>query len=286
MTDSSPVITPADVPAHPLADGTTIPQLGFGVWQVPDDQAQTATAEAFRVGYRHIDTAAIYGNEMGVGRAVRESGIDRSEIYVTTKLWNSDQGFDRTLKAFDENMARLDIGSIDLYLIHWAAPPLDNYVETWKAFVRLHEDGRVGSIGVSNFHQPHLERIIDATGVTPVINQVEMHPYLQLNDLRAFHAEHDIATEAWSPLGSGHGLLDDPVLVGIAERLGVSSAQVTLAWHLAIGNVVIPKSVTPARIAENIASVQVTLTADDMAAITALDNGTRYGSNPDTASFA
>lgn len=286
MTDSSPVITPADVPAHPLADGTTIPQLGFGVWQVPDAEARTATAEAFRVGYRHIDTAAIYGNEMGVGQAVRESGIERNEIYITTKLWNSDQGFDRTLTAFDENMARLDIGSIDLYLIHWAAPPLGKYVDTWKAMVRLHEEGRVGSIGVSNFHQPHLEEIIEATGVTPVINQVEMHPYLQLNSLRAFHAEHDIATEAWSPLGSGHGLLDDPVLTDIATRLGVSAAQVVLAWHLALGNVVIPKSVTPSRIAENIASVKVVLSDADMTAIAALDNGTRFGSNPDTASFA
>jgi 2,5-diketo-D-gluconate reductase A len=270
MTDTSP----ADVPAHPLRDGTTIPQLGFGVWQIPDDQALIATAEALRVGYRHIDTAAIYGNEVGVGRAVRESGIDRSDIYV------------RTITAFGESLDRLGLDSVDLYLIHWAAPPLGKFVDTWKAFVTLHEEGRVGSIGVSNFHQPHLEQIIEATGVTPVVNQIEMHAYLQLKELRAFHAEHDIATEAWSPLGSGHGLLDDPLLSDIATRNDVTPAQVVLAWHLALGNIVIPKSVTPSRIAENLASVKVTLSADDMAAIATLDNGTRFGSNPDTASFA
>ena len=275
-----------EVPQRRLADATTIPQLGFGVWQVPNDEARTATAEALRLGYRLIDTAAIYGNEAGVGQAILESGIHRSEIYLTTKLWNSSQGYDKTLRAFDKSLGRLGLDSIDLYLIHWAAPPLDKYVDTWKAFVALQEQGRVTSIGVSNFHQPHLERIIDATGVTPVINQVELHPYLQLDELRAFHREHDIATEAWSPLGSGHGLLDDPVLAEIATRNGSTPAQVALAWHLAIGNVVIPKSVTPARIAENLASVGVSLSDADIAAVGGLDRGIRYGSDPDTASFA
>jgi 2,5-diketo-D-gluconate reductase A len=278
-------ISPSDIPAHALSDGTTIPQLGFGVWQVPDDQAETAVAEAFRVGYRHIDTAAIYGNEKGVGRAIAASDLSRDELYIVTKLWNSKQGYDTTLEAFDKSMGRLGLDALDLYLIHWAAPPLGKYVDTWKAFVTLHEQGRVASIGVSNFHQAHLEDIIEATGVTPVINQIELHPYLQQSELRAFDAAHGIATEAWSPLGSGHGLLDDPVLTGIADRLSCTSAQVVLAWHLALGNVVIPKSVTPSRISENLASVTVTLTPDDMAAIAGLDRGHRYGSDPETATF-
>ena len=274
------------VPDRQLADGTTIPQLGFGVWQVPDDEAETATAEAFRVGYRHIDTAAIYGNERGVGRAIAASGLDRSEIYLTTKLWNADQAGDKPFTAMDKSLHKLGLDDVDLYLIHWAAPPLGTYREAWKALVALHEQGKAKSIGVSNFHQPHLEEIIADTGVTPVINQIELHPYLQQTEMRAFNAEHGIVTEAWSPLGSGNGLLDDPVLTAIAERKGVSVAQVVLAWHLAIGNVVIPKSVTPSRIAENLAAVDVTLSGDDLAEIAALDRGQRYGSNPDTASFA
>lgn len=276
----------ANVPQHELSDGTTIPQLGFGVWQIPNEEASKATAEALRIGYRLIDTAAIYGNEAGVGEAIRDSGIDRSEIYLTTKVWNSSQGYDRTLRAFDKSLGRLGLDSVDLYLIHWAAPPLDLYVDTWKALVSLREEGRVRSIGVSNFHQAHIRRIVEETGVTPVINQVEMHPYLQLDELRAFHREHGIATEAWSPLGSGNGLLEDPALADIASRVGASAAQVVLAWHLAVGNVVIPKSVTPSRIAENLASVDEKLSADDLASIAALDRGLRYGSDPDTASFS
>ncbi len=284
MTTSSSPGLPT-VTDHPLLDGTTIPQLGFGVWQVSDDEAATAVAEALRVGYRHIDTAAIYFNEEGVGRAIAESGLDASDIYLTTKVWNSDQGYDKTLDAFDQSLRRLGLDTIDLYLIHWPAPPLDTYVDTWKALIALREQGRTRSIGVSNFNQPHLERIIAETGVTPVLNQIELHPYLQQPELRAFNASHQIATEAWSPLGSGHGLLDDPVLVAIAERRGVTTAQVVLAWHLALGNVVIPKSVTPSRIAENLASVDVTLTEDDLAEIATLDRGHRYGSDPETATF-
>lgn len=269
-----------------LNDGTTIPQLGFGVWQVPDDEAQPAVEEALRVGYRLIDTAAIYGNERGVGRAIAGSGIARDDIYLTTKVWNADQGYDSTLRAYEASLKRLGVDSVDLYLIHWAAPPLEKFVDTWKALVHLHEQGAVGSIGVSNFHAPHLQQIIDATGVTPVLNQVECHPYLQIEQLRAWNAAHQIATEAWSPLGSGKGLLEDSVLTGIAERRGATPAQVVLAWHIAQGNVVIPKSVTPSRIAENWAALGVHLESEDIDAIEGLERGLRTGGDPDTAAFA
>ncbi|TDE94025.1 aldo/keto reductase [Occultella glacieicola] len=276
---------PANVPAHSLSDGSTIPQLGFGVWQVPDDEATTAVAEALRVGYRLIDTAAAYGNEAGVGRAIAESGLARDEVYVTTKLNNPDQGYDSTLRAYDESLAKLGLETVDLYLIHWAAPAWDQYSATWKAFVTLLNEGRVRSIGVSNFQVPHLERIIGETGVTPVLNQVESHPYLQQNELKAFHAEHHIATEAWSPLGSGRGLLEDPVFAEIAAAHQATPAQVVLAWHLAVGNVVIPKSVTPSRIAENLAAADVRLTDDDLARIAGLDRGHRYGGDPDNVTW-
>lgn len=268
-----------------LNDGTTIPQLGFGVWQVPDDEAQGAVEEALRVGYRHIDTAAIYGNEEGVGRALKTSGIAREELYITTKLWNADQGYDSAFTAYATSLDKLGLETVDLYLIHWAAPAFGLYRDSWKALVKLHEEGRVGAIGVSNHHEEHLRYIIADTGVTPVLNQVEMHPYLQQDDLRAVHEELGIVTEAWSPLGSGKGLLDDPVLAQIAAKHGVSPAQITLAWHLALGNVVIPKSVTPSRIAENFESTGVTLDDDDLAAIAGLDRGERTGGNPDEVDF-
>lgn len=273
------------MPAHPLSDGTTIPQLGFGVWQVPDGEAQSAVEEALRVGYRLLDTAAVYRNEAGVGRAIAASGLPRDDLYVTTKLGNADQGYDSALLAFDLSSQLLGLDVVDLYLIHWAAPSFDLYADSWRALVTLHEHGRVSSIGVSNFHQPHLSRIISETGIIPVVNQIELHPYLQQEELRAFHAEHGIVTEAWSPLGSGHGLLDDPVLAEIAEAHGTSPAQVVLAWHLRIGNVVIPKSVTPSRIAENFAAATLRLTEEDVAAITTLDRGTRYGGDPDKADW-
>lgn len=273
-------------PDLPLNDGTTIPQLGYGVWQVPDDEAQPAVEEALRVGYRLVDTAAIYGNERGVGRAIAASGVPREEIYLTTKLWNADQGYDSAFRAYEASQARLGVDVIDLYLIHWAAPPLDRYVEAWKGLVALQQQGAVRSIGVSNFHAPHLQRIIDATGVTPVVNQVEAHPYLQIEQLRAWDTAHQIATEAWSPLGSGRGLLEDPVLAEIAARRDATPAQVVLAWHLAQGNIVIPKSVTPSRIAENWASLGVHLEPEDIDAIEGLERGLRTGGDPDTAAFA
>ena len=278
-------MTSSAIPQVPLHDGNEIPQLGYGVWRVPDDEAETTTAEALRVGYRLIDTAADYGNEAGVGRAVAASGLTREELFITTKLNNPDQGYDSTLRAFDVSMDKLGLETLDLYLIHWPCPRAELYAETWKAFVALAESGRVRSIGVSNFHRSHLDRIIGETGVTPVLNQIEVHPYFQQNEMRAVNAEHSIATEAWSPLGSGHGLLQDPVLAQIAQRHEATVAQVVLAWHLQIGNVVIPKSVTPSRIAENFQATALQLTAEDLAQIETLDSGTRYGGNPDTAHF-
>lgn len=269
------------VPTVKLLDGTSIPQLGFGVWQVGEDEAQKAVTEALDAGYRSIDTAAAYKNEAGVGRALAESAVDRDDVYVTTKLWNSDQGYDSTLKAFDASMEKLGIETLDLYLIHWAAPGREAYLNTWKAFIELQKSGRVRSIGVSNFHQPHLERIIGETGVVPVLNQIENHPYLVQKELREVNAAHGIATEAWSPLGSGHGLLEDPSLVKIAQSHDVTPAQVVLRWHLDNGSIVIPKSVTPSRIRENLDVFGFALTDEDRAAITGLDKHERTGPDPD-----
>jgi diketogulonate reductase-like aldo/keto reductase len=264
-----------------LNNGVVMPQLGFGVWQVPDADATPAVAEALRAGYRSIDTAAIYGNEAGVGKAVAQSGVDRDDLFVTTKLWNADQGYDTTLRAFDESLRRLGLDVLDLYLIHWPMPERDLYVDTWKAFVQLQKEGRVRAIGVSNFQPAHLRRLIDETGVVPAVNQVELHPYLQQSDLRAFHAEHGIETEAWSPLGQGGELLNDPVVTEIAARHQRSAAQVVLRWHIQLATIVIPKSVTPARIRENIAVFDFELSDEEIAALSTLDRGGRMGPNPD-----
>ncbi|HEX7307236.1 aldo/keto reductase [Lentzea sp.] len=258
-----------------------MPQLGFGVWQVPDADATPAVAEALAAGYRSIDTAAAYGNERGVGEAVAQSGVARDDVFVTTKLWNADHGHDSALRAFDTSMEKLGLDVLDLYLIHWPTPARDLYVDTWKAFVELQKEGRVRAIGVSNFQPAHLRRLIDETGVAPAVNQVELHPYLQQAELRAFHAEHGIQTEAWSPLGQGGELLADPVVAEIAARHGRSAAQVVLRWHLQIGNVVIPKSVTPSRIRENIAVFDFELAEEELAALSTLDRGGRIGPNPD-----
>lgn len=269
-------------------DGRTIPQLGYGVWQVEDDVAEKVVGEAFRAGYRHIDTARIYGNEEGVGRAIASSGLDRSELFITTKLWNADQGYESTLRAFDESMERLGLETLDLYLIHWLQPKQGKYVDTWKALIELQRRGRVKSIGVSNFTTGALEEIIAETGVVPVINQVETHPYFNQAELRAFEAEKGILHQAWSPLGQGQGLLEDATLRAIADRRGATVAQVVIAWHLALGNVVIPKTVTAARIAENFGALDVVLEDEDIAAIDALDKGAagRIGADPATADFA
>ncbi|WP_156756250.1 aldo/keto reductase [Actinokineospora pegani] len=270
----------ATVPTVALNDGSVIPQLGFGVWQVPEDEVTAAVATALAAGYRSIDTAAIYGNEKGTGEAIAASGIPRDELFVTTKLWNSAQGYDSTLRAFDESMAKLGLDQLDLYLIHWASPRRDKYVETFKAFEKLRADGRVRAIGVSNFHIPHLERLLDETDVVPAVNQIELHPNLPQAELRAFHAEHGIATEAWSPLASG-GLLGDETLGALADKHGKSPAQVILRWHLQLGTIAIPKSVTPERIRANIDVFDFELDADDLKAIAGLENGERTGPNPD-----
>ncbi|MCG8918835.1 aldo/keto reductase [Actinokineospora sp. PR83] len=269
------------VPNVTLNDGTTIPQLGYGVWQVPQDEVTAAVTTALEAGYRGIDTAAIYGNEEGTGAAIATAGIPREELHVTTKLWNSEQGYDSTLRAFDESMSKLGLDYLDLYLIHWASPRRDKYVDTFKAFEKLRADGRVRSIGVSNFHVPHLERLLAETDVVPVVNQIELHPNLQQAELRAFHEKHGIATEAWSPLASGQ-LLKDEAIAAIGEKYGKSTAQVILRWHLDLGNIVIPKSVTPDRIRANIDVFDFTLDDDDRKTLAGLDNGTRTGPNPDT----
>ncbi|WP_030459589.1 aldo/keto reductase [Kitasatospora sp. NRRL B-11411] len=268
------------VPTVTLNNGIEMPQLGFGVFQVPDEETTAAVAAALEAGYRSIDTAAIYGNERGVGKALAASGLPREELFVTTKLWNADQGHDATLRAFDASLDKLGLEYVDLYLIHWPTPARDLYAESWKAIEELAAEGRIRAAGVSNFQPAHLTRLIEAGGLVPAVNQVELHPGLQQAELRAFHAAHGIATEAWSPLAQG-AVLDDPAITAIAARTGKSPAQVVLRWHLQLGNLVIPKSVTPARIRQNLDVFDFALTADDMTAIAATDRGLRTGPDPD-----
>jgi len=271
------------VPGIKLNDGNTIPQLGFGVWQVGNDEAAAVVGKALDVGYRHIDTAAIYGNEEGVGKALKTSGVARGDIFLTTKLWNADQGYDSAFRAFDASLKRLGTDYVDLYLIHWPVPAQDRFLDTWRALIKLREDGLVKSIGVSNFRIADLERIISETDVAPVLNQIELHPQFQQNELRVFHEKKGIATEAWSPLGQGR-ILEHPTLRQIAEKHGKTVAQIILRWHLDIGNIVIPKSVTPARIEENFDVFGFKLTSGDHDAISALNNGQngRIGPHPDS----
>ncbi|MGW5353319.1 aldo/keto reductase [Streptomyces sp. NPDC004031] len=269
------------VPDVTLNNGVTMPQLGFGVWQVPDDEAEAAVATALDAGYRSIDTAALYANEEGTGRALAASGLPREELFVTTKLWNSDQGYDSALRAFDTSLAKLKLDHVDLYLIHWPQPRRDAYTETWRALERIAAEGRARAIGVSNFQPAHLRRLVDGSPTVPAVNQIELHPQLAQSELRAVHAELGIATEAWSPLGQGKGLLESPVVARVAERHGRTPAQVVLRWHLQLGNVVIPKSVTPSRIRENIDVFDFALTPEDLTELAALDDGTRLGPDPD-----
>ena len=265
-----------------LNSGIDMPVIGLGVWKASDEEAENAVAAAVKAGYTSIDTAAVYRNERGVGRGIARSGVARESLFVTTKVWNDQQGYDSTLKAFDDSLAKLGMDYVDLYLIHWPAASRGLYAETWKALEKLNRDGRARSIGVSNFFVPHLERLFQKSDVKPALNQIELHPTMQQPELRAFHAKHGIATEAWSPLAQG--AIEIPVIVAIAKRLGRTPAQVILRWHVQIGNIAIPKSVTPSRIAENIDVFGFELTEADMAAIAALDAGNRIGPHPDRMS--
>ena len=270
----------APVQTVTLNDGRAMPRLGFGVYQVEDARAPEVVGAAIRAGYRSIDTAAIYHNEVGVGRAVRESGLPRADLFVTTKLWNDRH--DAARPALDESLDRLGLDHVDLYLIHWPCPGQGRFVEAWKGLVALREAGRASSIGVSNFTPEHLERIIGETGVVPAVNQIELHPRFQQAALRAVHGRHGIVTESWSPLGRGQGLAD-PVLAAIAKAHGRSPAQVVLRWQLQAGLVAIPKTATPARIAENIAVFDFALSAEEMARIAGLDRADgRTGPDPDS----
>ncbi|MBD9698677.1 aldo/keto reductase [Flavimobilis sp. GY10621] len=273
-----------NIPTVTLHNGVEIPQLGLGVFQVPEDGTQALVEDALASGYRHIDTAAGYYNEDGVGAALKASGLPREDVFVTTKLRNGDQGYDKALKAFDDSRTALGVDVVDLYLIHWPVPSLDLYVETWRAFEKLYADGAVRAIGVSNFLPDHLDRLVAAADVLPVVNQVEVHPTFQQADVLASTLGHGIAVEAYSPLGRGADL-EDPAVTAIAERLGATPAQVILRWHLDAGRIVIPKSVTPERYRANLAAVDLELTDTDRAAIDALENGNRLGADPAVAAF-
>ncbi|HYI55632.1 MAG TPA: aldo/keto reductase [Microlunatus sp.] len=268
------------VPDIALNNGVSIPQLGFGVFQIPPEQTEDATALALQVGYRHIDTAEMYRNEAGVGAAVRASGIDRSEIFVTSKLNNGAHAYDDALAAFQETLRTLDIGYVDLFLVHWPLPTVTDFVETWKAMEEIYAGGKARAVGVSNFQTHHLNRLAAECTVVPAANQIEVHPYLTNETVRTYGAEHGIATEAWSPIAQG-GVLEDPTIVTIAERLDRTPAQVTLRWHLQRGDIVFPKSVTESRVRENFALFDFELTDADLAAISALNRDERTGPDPD-----
>jgi 2,5-diketo-D-gluconate reductase A len=271
----------AAVPDLTLSSGHAIPQLGFGVFKVPLAETQRAVETALEAGYRSIDTAAMYRNEEGVGAAVAASGLPRGELFVTTKLNNDAHGYDSALAAFERSRDKLGLEYVDLYLIHWPLPAQDRYVETWRALIKLRDDGVVRSIGVSNFQQAHLDRIADETGEMPALNQIELHPYLTQEGMREYDRAHRIATEAWSPIARGRELLRDRVIVALAEKYGKTAAQIVIRWHVELGNVVIPKSVTPSRIRENIDVFDVELDPEDVEAITGLNRGERTGPDPD-----
>jgi 2,5-diketo-D-gluconate reductase A len=271
-----------DVPVISLNNGTRLPQLGFGVFRVGDTEAVGVVGTALQEGYRSVDSAAGYENERGVGEAIARSGLPRGEVFVTTKLTNHSHGFDRALRAFDGSLELLGLDYVDLYLIHWPRPHHDLYVETWRALEKIYAGGRAKAIGVSNFQIPHLQRLLDETDIVPAVNQIELHPYLTQPELRAFHADHGIVTEAWSPLAKGGRLLADPVVTTIAEKYARTPAQIVLRWHIQLGNMVIPKSVTASRISENIDVFGFELAPDDVDAIADLNTGHRTGPDPDT----
>jgi 2,5-diketo-D-gluconate reductase A len=274
----------ASVPTIRLNNGVEIPQLGFGVFQIPPDQTAEATRTALEVGYRHIDTAQMYGNEKGVGEAVRTSGIPRGEVFVTSKLNNNRQTRDDILRSFDESLAQLGFDQLDLFLVHWPLPTVSDYVARWKVMEEIYASGRVRAIGVSNFQPHHLRTLFGATEVRPAVNQIEVHPYLANDEARTFGAEHEIVTEAWAPIAKGK-VSDDPAIKEVAESLGRTPAQVALRWHVQRGDVVFPKSVTRSRVEENFAIFDFELDQSQMAAISGLDRGERTGPDPDTFDY-
>ncbi|WP_200416535.1 aldo/keto reductase [Virgibacillus salexigens] len=263
-----------------LNNGLKMPQLGFGVWQVPNDEATPAVEKALEVGYRSIDTAKVYDNERGVGKALASSNIPREDLFITTKVWNTDQGYENTLKAFDESLEKLGLDYVDLYLIHWPTPEYDEYVETYKALEKLYKDGRVKAIGVCNFNVEHLQRLLDECEIVPAVNQIECHPYLQQKEVKEFCAKHDIYVEAWSPLMQGGDVLNNEVITNIAANYNKTAAEVVLRWHLQYDNIVIPKSVTPSRIEENFDVFDFELSADELEKIKGLDRNERKGPEP------
>ncbi|WP_431801962.1 aldo/keto reductase [Microbacterium sp. bgisy203] len=274
------------VPQITLNDGHTIPQLGYGVFKVDPEETERLVSLALETGYRHIDTAAVYGNEEGVGRAIASSGIPRDELFITTKLWNSEQGSARARAAIETSLEKLGLDRVDLYLIHWPRPDLDLYVETWRQLETFRDEGLATSIGVSNFHRPHLERLLAETETVPAVDQVELHPAFAQTELRTYLDDHGIRTEAWGPLGQGkYDLFGEPAVSDAAAAHGVTPAQVVIRWHLDHGTILFPKSSTPERIAQNFDVFGFDLTADEVAAIDALDRGQRVGSDPDTATF-
>lgn len=272
---------PLEIPRITLNSGYDIPQLGFGVFKVDPDETERLVSEAFAAGYRHIDTAAVYGNEEGVGRAIAASGLAREELFITTKLWNDDQGTDSAVAAANRSLDLLGLDHVDLYLIHWPNPAADRYVESWRALESIRDAGRARSIGVSNFLIEHLERLLAETETVPAVNQIEIHPAFQQRETVEFGRRHGIATEAWGPLGQGkYPLFEEPALVAAADAHGVSPAQIVLRWHLAVGHIVFPKSSTPERIRQNIDLFSFELSVDEVESISALDRGLRVGRHP------
>src|SRR3954447_13685184 len=268
------------VPTIDLTGEVSIPQFGLGVFQVPPEDTAENVLQAIEMGSRHIDTAKAYRNEAGVGQAVRASGLDRSEFFITTKCFNDDHGYDSATRALKTSLDQLEMDYVDLYLIHWPVPSQDRYVETWQAFIEAQEQGLVRAIGVSTFQPAHLRRVVDETGVTPAINQVELHPYFQQRELRGVHEELGVVTESWSPLAQG-AVLEEEAITKIAETHGKTPGQVVIRWHLQLSNVVIPQSVTPERIEENFDVFDFELSSDEMSAIESLDRDQRIGPNPD-----
>lgn len=271
----------SEVPGIRLNDGAIIPQVGFGVFLIPSEDTAQAVRTALETGYRHIDTAQMYGNEKGVGRGIKDSGLPRGDVFVTTKLTNRGHGYDSAMRELDASLQRLGFDYVDLYLIHWPLPHKDRYVETWKAFEKLAADGRARSVGVSNFHRAHLDQLAAETGTVPAVNQIELHPKLQQPGLRHYHREHGIATEAWSPLAQGV-VLENETIRSLAEKYRKTPAQVILRWHIQLGNIVIPKSATPSRMRENIEVFDFELDDEDMDRLALLDTGTRVGPDPDS----